>query len=123
MPCKITWEENGILFTHTGRVTNDEIMRMNDLMYGDNRFETIQYQISDYTLVTENLVNIQGAKIAGTLDRFSARWTSRHMKLVVVTTDPAFIRIAEHYFDQFRETEWEGRVFPDLESAYRWVRS
>lgn len=111
------------MFTHSGRVTNDEILAMNDLMYGDPRFETIQYQISDYTQVTENLVNIQGAKVVGSLDRSSARWTSKQMKLVVITSDPEFARIAGFYFEQFRGTEWEGRVFPDLESAYRWVTS
>lgn len=123
MATKIFWEEDGILFKHSDTVTDEEVRRMNDLMYGDVRFETITYQIADYTHVTKNLITPLDAKVVGTLDRTSSVWNSRKMKLAIVTRDEKFIPIVEIYYREFEGTEWEGRIFPTLEEAYSWVKS
>jgi len=123
MACKIIWEKNGILFKHSGTVTDQEARSMNDIMYGDKRFETIKYQISDYTEVTNNLLTHTDAKIIGTLDRTSSNWTSKRMRIVVVTKDEKFVPIIKTYFKEFVGTLWECKIFETLEMAYEWVKS
>lgn len=121
MACKIIWEERGILFKHSGTTTNEEASEANDQMYGDPRLSMIEYQISDYTDVKNNLVTLQGAKEIGTLDRTSSRWTKKNMKVAVVTEDIKFIKVVEAYFQKINEAGWEGRVFDTLEKARQWV--
>ena len=121
MACKIIWEERGILFKHSGTTTNEEASAANNQMYGDPRFSMIEYQISDYSGVTNNLVSMQGAKEIGTLDRTSSRWTKKNMKVAVVTQDMKFINVVETYFQKIMEAGWEGRIFNSLEKAYQWV--
>ena len=123
MASKLFWEEKGILVKHSGTVTNEEVMKMNDIMYGDRRYESIIYQIADYTEVTTNLVTAADAKVIGTLDRTSSVWSSKRMRLAVVTNDEKFMPIVKTYFNEFEGTEWEGRIFESLDKAYEWVKS
>ncbi|GEM_PF-1052117 len=123
MASKLFWEEKGILVKHSGTVTNEEVMKMNGIMYGDRRYESITYQIADYTEVTTNLVTAANAKVIGTLDRTSSVWSSNRMKNVVVTTDEKFIPIVNTYFKEFEKTEWECRIFETLDKAYEWLKS
>ena len=123
MAGQIQWEEKGILFIHKGTVDDAEVMELNNIMYGDPRFDNITYQISDYTLAEKILLTQTDARVIGTLDRVSSHWTTRKMKVAVVTRDPEFIPMANHYFEQFEGTPWEGRIFGTLDEAYAWVRA
>lgn len=122
MAQKTIWEEQGILVMFSGTVTDDEIMLINDLMYGDKRFGSITYQIFDYTNATEILINERKAKVIGTLDRTSSRWTSQKMLNIVVTQDEKFIPIVEAYFKEFEGTHWDCRLFSTLDQAYDWIK-
>jgi hypothetical protein len=122
MACELIWEEKGVLAKHYGIVSEQEVMETNDEMYGDVRFETITYQISDYTEATNIQITPKDAKIIGTLDKTSSRWTSRKMKIVVVTKDEKFVPIVLTYFREFEGTTWECRIFETLEMAYEWVK-
>ncbi len=123
MAYEIIWEEKGILVRFSGTVTEQDVMMANDLMYGDIRFGTIKYQISDYTGAMNIQITPRYAKVIGALDRSSSRWTHNMMRNIVVKKDKKFIPIAETYFKQFEGTNWECRIFETLELAYDWVRS
>ena|SRR5665648_110188 len=123
MASKLFWEGKGILVKHSGTVTNEEVMKMNGIMYGDIRYESITYQIADYADVTTNLVTAADAKVIGTLDRTSSVWSVKRMRLAVVTKDEKFMPIVKTYFKEFEGTEWEGRIFETLDKAYEWVLS
>lgn len=122
MASKLFWEEKGVLFSHSGTVTPKEVLKTNDIMYGDVRYESITYQISDYSEVTMNFLTTGSAKVAGTLDRTSARWSSKKMRIAVVTKDEKFVPVVMTYFKEFDGTDWEGRLFETLEMAYEWVK-
>lgn len=121
MPCEMIWKDEGIIFRHNGTVTNEEVQEMNNLMYGDPRFDKIRYQIADYTRVTENLISFKEAKVIAKIDRASSHWNRKVMLLGVVTTDPQFIPVAEAYFREFVGTMWVGKCFSTLEEAMEWV--
>ncbi|MEI6456617.1 MAG: hypothetical protein WCO93_10045 [bacterium] len=122
MAFNIFWEEKGILVQFSGTVDEQEVMTINNIMYGDQRFDMITYQIADYTDVTENLITHTDAKVIGTLDRTSSHWTSKKMKNVVITKDEKFIPVVKTYFREFEGTEWKCRIFETLEMAYEWVK-
>lgn len=122
MATKIVWEENGILFVHSGTVTSQEVMEANNRMYGDSRFDFIRYQISDYTDVTENLITLHDAMIVSALDKSSAAWNPT-MAIAIVTTDKTFIPIVEAYFEKLRKENWSCGQFKSLNEAYKWINS
>jgi len=122
MAYEISWEESGILVRFFDIVTEQEVMAANDIMYGDARFETILYQISDYTEAVQILITPRDAKVIGTLDNSSSRWNQQPMKNAVVTKDEEFIPVVETYFKEFEGTPWQCRLFENLELAHDWVK-
>jgi hypothetical protein len=123
MAYKIIWEEKGFLVLFSGTVTEQEVKAVNDIMYGDKRFNTISYQMADYTDATDIRISPRDAKIIGVLDKTSSMWNSKKVRNVVVTKDPKFIPIAETYLREFEGTPWEGRIFETIEQAHEWVHS
>jgi hypothetical protein len=121
MACEIIWLDQGVLFRNSGTVDMQEVMDANNTMYGDIRYERIKFQISDYTEVTRNLLTGKEAEIIGTLDKSSSVWNT-NMLNVVVTKDPEFIPIVKRYFARLSDTNWECRIFGDLQEAYGWIR-
>ena len=122
MASKIIWEENGFLVKHSGTVTDEEVMMVNDIMYGDARFEKISYQIADFTDVTDNRITHRDAKVIGTMDRTSSVWNSKKMKIAIVTTDEKFLPVVKAYLKELEGMNWEGRSFKTLEMAHAWAR-
>jgi hypothetical protein len=122
MACEIIWFSKGILFIHTGTVTNEEVEHANGIMYGDPRFEHLEFQISDYLGVIDNRLTPLDARVIGTLDSFSSTWNQAKMKIAVVNTDAAFMPVVESYFQTIRSRAgWEGAVFATREEAFQWV--
>lgn len=120
MASEIIWEKHGVLFRHSGTVTGEEVAKLNDIMYADPRFDSIRYQISDYTQVKKNLVGLSSARIIGTLDKSSASW-NHSMLNIVITTDKDFIPVVDAYFKTLEGTGWECRIFTTPEEAYTWI--
>ena len=123
MAYKIIWEAKGLLVNFSGTVTEKEVMMVNDLIYGDKRFETITYQIADYTGAVDIQISPRDAQVIGALDKSSSRWNRSRVKNIVVTKDDKFIPIVKTYFREFEGTHWEGRIFDTLEMAYAWINS
>ncbi|MEI7726088.1 MAG: hypothetical protein WCK09_13350 [Bacteroidota bacterium] len=123
MAYKIIWEEKGILVTFSDTVTEQEVKAVNDIIYGDKRFDAITYQIADYSGASNILISPKDAKIIGILDRTSSIWNPRRVRNVVVTKNLQFIPIAEIYLREFEGTPWEGRIFETLEQAYEWIKA
>jgi hypothetical protein len=73
MAYKFYWEEKGILVAFSGTVNEQEVKAVNDIMYGDKRFNTITYQVADYTDATDIRISSRDAKIIGVLDRTSLK--------------------------------------------------
>jgi hypothetical protein len=120
MATKIIWQEKGILFVHSETVTVDEVLEANNVMYGDPRFDKIQYQISDYTGVTSNLITFSDARVVGKLDNTSSVWNPK-MLIAIVSTDENFHPVIRKYFESFKNQGWKGGIFNTLGDAYKWI--
>ena len=123
MAYEIVWEEKGILVKFSGTVTEQENIMLNDFIYGDIRFGTISYEIADFTEAINIQITPTYAKVIGTLDKSSSRWTHNVVRNIVITKDQKFIPVVEIYFKEFLGTNWECRIFETLELAYDWINS
>ncbi len=121
MAHEIFWEENGILVKFSGTVTQEEVHMINDIIYGNIKYDTIKYQIADYSDVTEIVMTTFDAKVIGTLERKSTRWNPDRVRNVVVTRDEWFIPIVNAYFKEQERTAWENRIVETLAQAYEFV--
>ncbi len=121
MAHEIFWEEKGILIKFSGIVTQEEVHKIKDTIYRNGKYDTIKYQISDYSNVAEIILTTFDANILGILGRQSTRWNRWRVRNAIVTRDAQFIPIVNSYLKEMESTDWENRIFETLEKAYEWV--
>jgi hypothetical protein len=122
MPYTIVWRPDGVIVRFFGIVTFEENMAANGQLYGDPRFESLRYQIADFSEVTDFLVSEKETSIIAQLDFQSTRWNS-HVKAAHVTRNKTIIKLIDLYKEQMQETSWEIGLFETLEEALDWVES
>ena len=121
MPYTTTWtEDRGIIWHYSGLVTGAEVIRSNMEIYGDERFDTLNYQIVDLREVTRNEISKADMRKIAHLDMAAARSNPR-VRVAVVTDDPAAVENSEFYGDIIRKSPWEMAIFRTMDEARAWA--
>jgi len=121
MSYQIVFREKGVIVSFEGEINTQEIIDANSKLFGESRFDDLDYQIFDFTGVHKMEINDNQAKILATLDDNSTIWNSK-MQVALVDTDPNHIKEAIKYIDLMENTPWKIRIFANLEEAEAWCR-
>ncbi|QGY43330.1 hypothetical protein GM418_06550 [Maribellus comscasis] len=119
MANEIYWKNSNIIIRFNGTVTADEIMSVNDLIYGDSRFDSMNYQIFDYSKVEKMAMNEIDSEVIGTLDKTASMW-NRKLKVAVVSNNDFIDKLTQTYKKTISDTAWEVRSFPSIDDALQW---
>jgi hypothetical protein len=122
MAFDIKWIGNNAIVTMTGEVDFSEIDMANGMLYGDARFEHMNYQIFDLGNAEIIKLKAHDFELIGALDKNSSIWNGK-MKVAVVFKDDGMIKLIEVYKNAMKDTEWEIEVFNTLEDAQKWCES
>jgi hypothetical protein len=122
MPCKTTWERRGILWEFYGHVTGDEIDKVNDRFFKDERRHDVSYQLIDATGVTSTEWTGHNADLIAAKD-FGASHEVENLKLAFVVAEPGFEALVDEYIalSERLNSTWTFRRFDDIKSARNWV--
>ena len=63
------WEDHGVLWTYWGSLKAKDLIASNNEIYGDPRFDDIDYQIVDFRQVNENCLTMSDMRRIAFLDR------------------------------------------------------
>ena len=121
MPYTTTWTRNGVVWTYSGILTGQEALQSNLEIYGDERFDDLDYQIADFTNVTENQISELHTKKIAYLDRAAAESNSR-IKVAIVMEDSGFLDTADIYGELSKNSPWQLKVCHSLKEAEAWVK-
>lgn len=120
MPHSIDWERSGVTWTFWGIVSGEELLAANQSIYGDRRFDLMQYQIVDLTRVERFEVAPDDMIVMAASDRAAA--ISRPEVLVaVVATDETVVQRSLLYGAESERSPWEQRIFSTVGEARAWV--
>lgn len=121
MPYTISWKAKGIVWTYYGVLTGSDLLESNFRIFGDERFDNINYQIADLTRVeTFELTEAHMRKIAH-LDMAASR-SNPNIKVAVVTTAEVGLELVRVYEKHITEkSAWETSTFASLEEAEAWL--
>lgn len=122
MPYHIEWKKDTVIWTYTGRLTGEEILQSNMDIYGDERFDTLRYQIVDLRAVDEFAVDEHHMHKINHIDR-AAAYTNPRIRVAVVTNDQSIESITDTYIEQSPESHWPTQTFYDFDEALRWIKS
>ena len=119
MSYSMSWTENNVLITFEGEVDFHEITEVDDKLYEDIRYDKQSFQIWDFREVNNfNITSIE-ARVIGVLDKNSSVWNNDIM-LACVTTDKHIIEMTLEYKNELKDTNWQVRIFDNMQEAQNW---
>ncbi len=111
---KISWINNNLEVSFNESCTYSEIKKVNEIVYGDARFDDMNYQIFDFSAVSELLLTKDELKIVGVLDKSASRW-NKNISIALVVTTKYVNDLALEYGKIMEGSNWSIHLF----SSYR----
>jgi len=119
MPYTITWEPHGVYKHFTGVVTGAELLQSVNEIASDQRFFSLQYEVSDY-LPAERTEFSQDALNEVRAIRIGSFMNNPHIKVAIITRDEEIQqRMASTI--AARLTMHETRVYEAVADANGWL--
>ena len=119
MSCNIKWIESDIKVCFNGEISLVDIYEVNSLIQEDARFETMRYQIYDFSEVTKTNLIDKDALFLGDIDLKSSSWNS-NIRLAIVTKDARIKELAKAYKEVMSKSRWQVTILEDLAEAELW---
>ncbi len=119
MPNSIEWIGSNIIVSFEGTLTAKEIMEVDDLIYGDIRFDTMKFQIFDYTKIDNLAMNETESEVIGTLDKTASVWNKR-LKVAVISNSETINNLTDKYKKALLGSLWKVKSFTSKEEALIW---
>lgn len=120
MAYTIRWGRHGLIWTYTGVLTGEELIKSNLEIYGDARFTGLYYQIVDLRAVREFKVLAEHMERIAQLDA-AAYSVNDRIRVAVVTSEVTGAHMTRSYEQNTPEDHWETKVFKDYAKADVWA--
>ena len=122
------WLDRGLYRTYSGTITPEEIREALNDMYSDERFDSLDFIISDYLHIDG--VDIDEDTILRKVTEnsylnYAASKSNADMKLAIVAQDETIRTLANFYDSVSAETQttWKTKIFHSIEDAEDWASS
>lgn len=119
MPVEMHWVGRGIYQRYTGDLSVERMLDYITLKVGDERFETADFLIADYSAVTGHDLTPEAVAELAVMDELPSRLNPR-LRMALVVTDPGLYRLAQQYADSGSH-HFETAVHADLDAAMAWL--
>ena len=122
MPYELNWEDRGVLMCFWGVATDDDLRKSNLDVYGHPRFETLDYEIADFTDVTKLGFSSDAVRLVAEWD-FRASKRNPSICVAIVGERRLVMGLANMYRIEFdvRGGPWEQRQFATVDEARGWL--
>lgn len=119
MSHKLTWEQNGVYWKYSKKVTGKELIETSTVIYGDPRFSDIRYKLVDFLDVEifdidrEDVIRVACQHRAAVL-------SNAHVKNAIVVSSKNN-KLANKFIELFKGSNWEVQTFQSLDEANNWL--
>jgi hypothetical protein len=119
MPHKSFWERHGLHQKFFGVITSPAFKQSVFEIYGDSRFDSLRYVITDFLDVQrfdvdlETVVDVHTANIG-------ARVSNPDILVAIVTTDPKIVSFGQLASNQDMKS-YPTEIFSTLDDARHWI--
>lgn len=122
MPYRTVWLEKGLEKTASGIVTGCELIASRKELYGDPRFDNVEYILSDYSSAEAIEIAEQDVKIVAFMDG-AAAMSNPNCRVAIVSPNNNKIPLANYYTQLSKNSPWQTRVFQTVEQAREWINA
>jgi hypothetical protein len=113
------WIGSNIIMRFFGEINLTDLHEANNHIYGDPRFDSMDYQIADYTGIESVNISDDDVKLLSQLDLNAAVW-NRKVKVALIATEDYQLEYLNIYLEIMAETAWECRIFDNFDDAEAW---
>jgi len=115
-----TWEDAGLYRVFKDKISDDEVLKSNLSIQGDERFDCIKYVINDFTKMTDFEISDTGIHKIAAIDNVAAI-SNPNIKIAIVSTHEVFLSWVSLYVETMKGSPFECQIFDDVDSAYDWA--
>ncbi|MBC35382.1 MAG: hypothetical protein CL663_05000 [Bacteroidetes bacterium] len=120
MSYQISWESDCVTINWEGKISLEENIEANGVIYGDKRFDQIKYQVSNLLNANLSEMLIKNIKVVGELDKQSAIWNKR-LQVVHIATDSHTLKLIDYWEQLMHGSGWSFKTFSTINEAEKWV--
>lgn len=122
MAYQITWKEKNVFVQIKGVITFEDLMEMNNKIYGDARFDSLNCQIVDYREIDQANISNDEIEIISSLEKASSYW-NKNIKIANIASASKTIELIEFYSEMLKGSGWQFAIFTSKEEALEWCKS
>ncbi len=119
MSYKLNWESKGVYWKYSGTVSGDEVISASTLIYGDPRFDDLEYKLVDFLDVDVfNMTENDMLKIA--TQHNAATISNPRIKNAIIYNSQTK-EITEKFCEFFEDFVWDVKAFQTITEANKWL--
>ena len=116
------WTDNNIIVEFHGDLILEDINSANNIIYSDARFDTMQYQIADFSDVTSFNLTSENVKMVSVIDRTSTVWNN-NIKIACISNNKIITDNIKIYLKIMDATAWSCKIFKSKKEALKWCKA
>ena len=120
MSYHINWESDCVTINWECKISLEENIEANGVIYGDKRFDQIRYQVSNLLNANLSQMLIKNIKVVGELDKQSSIWNKR-LQVVHIATDSHTLKLIDYWEQLMQGSGWSFKTFSTINEAEKWV--
>ncbi len=122
MAYEVVREPRGVYCRFMGVASDDDLRQVNLAIVGDPGFESLEYQIADFTDADKLAFSSEAIRLAAATDRDSSMRNSK-MRVAIVGPQKMLLGLANMYRAHFdlKGGKWEQGHFDTLDEARAWL--
>jgi hypothetical protein len=120
MAWEVLWEKGGVRLRCHGALTEADIVEGIDAMQQDPRFDTLRWNINDFSEV-HNLADLPGYIEDATARAIGGAYTNPQILMAVVMPDPVFVERSRANIPP--DFPYRVGIFTDMPSARDWIEN
>lgn len=123
MAYELIWEQDGLIFSYSGIVTNEDAIHSNEQYYSDSRSDDIRFQIVDFTNAEKINIDEETVEYIGAMDCAQSKSSFESQKIAFVGNQDNLKTVMDVYSITLSSigSDWKVGYFYDIESAKEWV--
>ncbi len=116
MAYQLTWHAYGVYIRYLEVLTFQDLISVQGRLLGDTRYDSLQYEINDFTGVKAHKITMHQAQLIGKMDKAASNY---HLKKqhIIVFGNPAYSPYVDKYLEALADSCWETHVFATLDEA------
>ncbi len=117
MAYQLIWHAHGVYIRFSDILTFQDLIRTQGRLVGDKRYDSLQYELADFTGVKAHQITVHEAQLIGKMDKAASIY---HLKKqhIIVFRNQEYSSLINKYLEALTDTNWEIHVFKTMKEAH-----